>query len=192
MPSLLESTANTRCVLPGCFRYLRSDAPTAPTLQDIAFLLEHGVTTLVDLRSDAECQHRPCPLAEHPDFAYHHLPVTGGNAMPKSTAHVADSYIRMVDDQMASILSTIEDANAGVMFFCTAGKDRTGVVSALLQHRVGLSREVIVADYLRSGENLREQLSAFAALHPEIVPAIYTPCAAYMERFLDWLDSPNA
>lgn len=192
MPSLLESTVNTRCVLPGSFRYLRSDAPTAPTPQDIVFLREHGVTTLVDLRSDAECQRRPCPLAEHPGFSYHHLPVTGGNAMPESTAHVADSYIRMVDSQMEAILSVIEGADAGVMFFCTAGKDRTGVVSALLQHRAGLSREMIVADYLRSGENLRVRLTAFATLHPEINPAIYTPCAAYMERFLDWLDSPHA
>lgn len=188
MPSLLESTANTRSVLPGSLRYLRSDAPTSPTPQDVAFLLEQGVTTLVDLRSDAECLRRPCPLAEHSGFTYLRLPVTGGNAMPDSPAHVADSYIRMVDDQMERILSAIEAADTGVMFFCTAGKDRTGVVSALLQHRAGLPREMIVADYLLSGENLRERLAAFAALHPEVDPAIYTPQSAYMERFLDWLE----
>lgn len=192
MPSLLESTANTRSVLPGSLRYLRSDAPISPTPQDVAFLLEQGVTTLVDLRSDAECLRRPCPLAEHPSFTYLRLPVTGGNAMPDSPAHVADSYIRMVDAQMERILSTIEAVDTGVMFFCTAGKDRTGVVSALLQHRAGLPREMIVADYLLSGENLRERLAAFAVLHPEVDPVIYTPQSAYMERFLDWLDSRHS
>lgn len=192
MPSLLESTANTRSVLPGSLRYLRSDAPTSLTPQDVAFLLTQGVTTLVDLRSDAECLRRPCPLAEHPGFTYLHLPVTGGNAMPASPMHVADSYIRMVDDQMERILSTIGAADTGVMFFCTAGKDRTGVVSALLQHRAGLPREMIVADYLRSGENLQERLAAFAAQHPEVDPAIYTPHPSYMERFLDWLESRHA
>lgn len=192
MSSLLESTDNTRCVLPGSFRFLRSDAPTTPTPRDVAFLREHGVTTLVDLRSDEECRHRPCPLAAHPGFAYHHLPVTCGNAMPSSAAEVTDSYLRMVDTQMESILSVIESAGTGVMFFCTAGKDRTGVVSAMLQHRAGLSREMIVEDYLRSGENLQERLSAFGALHPEIDPAIYTPHPAYMERFLDWLENHSA
>lgn len=108
--------------------------------------------------------------------------------MPESTAHVTASYIRMVDAQMERILSTIEAVDTGVMFFCTAGKDRTGVVSALLQHRAGLSREMIVADYLRSGENLKERLAAYAAQHPEVDPVIYTPQPAYMERFLDWLE----
>ena len=189
MASLLQSTANTRQVLPGSDRLLRSDAPTAPTQADIDFLLSHGVTTLIDLRSDAECQRHPCPLAEHPGFAYLRMPVTGGNAMPASPEDVSDSYIRMVDDQMMHILHTIEAANTGVMFFCTAGKDRTGVVSALLQHRAGLSRNTITADYLLSGANLKGRLSVFAQQHPEIDPAIFTPQPAYMERFLDWLEA---
>ena len=72
MPSLLQSTANTRQVLPGSFRYLRSDAPTAPTDEDIRFLLTHQVTLLIDLRSDAECQRHPCPLARNAAFTYRH------------------------------------------------------------------------------------------------------------------------
>ena len=83
------------------------------------------------------------------------------------------------------ILQAIDEAETGVMFFCTAGKDRTGVVSALVQLRAGLTREAIIDDYLSSGENCRERLAAFASLHPEIDPAIYTPQRAYMEAFLD-------
>lgn len=177
MPSLLQSTANTRQVLPGSFRYLRSDAPTAPTDDDVSFLLTHQVTLLIDLRSDAECQ------------TYRHMPVTGGNAMPASTEDVPRSYLRMVDEQMQQILHAITSAECGVMFFCTAGKDRTGVVSALLQRQAGMSHEEITADYALSGENLRERLAAFASLHPEIDPAIYTPQPVYMERFLEWLDA---
>lgn len=189
MPSLLQSTANTRQVLPGSFRYLRSDAPTAPTDEDIRFLLTHQVTLLIDLRSDAECQRHPCPLTRNAAFTYRHMPVTGGNAMPASTEDVPHSYLRMVDEQMQQILNAITGAECGVMFFCTAGKDRTGVVSALLQRQAGMSHEEIAADYVLSGENLRERLAAFASLHPEIDPAIYTPQPAYMERFLEWLDA---
>ncbi len=189
MPSLLQSTDNTRCVLPDSFRCLRSDAPLAPTAADIAFLLEHGVTTLIDLRSEAELLRRPCPLAAHPDFTYHHMPVTGGSAMPGSPAEVPLSYLRMVDGEMTRILQTITESTANVMFFCTAGKDRTGVVSALLQRRAGLAREDIVADYVRSRDNLQERFAAFKAEHPGIDAAIYTPAAACMETFLDLLDA---
>lgn len=185
--SLLASTANTRAVYPGSLRVLRSDAPTAPTQADVQWLLTHGVTLLIDLRSEDECRRRPCPLAAHPAFTYRHMPVTGGNAMPASPEDVPRSYLRMADDRMQAILTAIREADTGVLFFCTAGKDRTGVVSALLQRQAGLPREAIVADYLLSGENLRERLAAFGQSHPEIDPAIYTPCRAYMERFLDAL-----
>lgn len=184
MASLLQSTANTRPVLPDSFRILRSDAPIAPTQADIAFLLDHSVTLLIDLRSEAECLRRPCPLEADARFDYRHLPVTGGNAMPASPEDVPHSYLRMVDAQMALILRTIRETQSGVMFFCTAGKDRTGVVSALLQRAHGLSHEEIAADYVLSGSHLQEQLAAFRTLHPEIDPRIYTPQAAYMEQFL--------
>lgn len=188
MSSLLESTANTRTVLPGNFRILRSDAPLAPTEQDIAFLLVHSVKTLIDLRSAEEILRRPCPLAQDARFTYRHMAVTGGNAMPASAEDVPCTYLRMVDAQMELILRTIMAADSGVMFFCTAGKDRTGVVSALLQREHGLSREEIAADYALSGDNLKAMFAAFRASHPEINVEIYTPKAAYMEQFLDMLE----
>ena len=183
MPSLLESTANTRQVLPGSFRYLRSDAPLSPTARDIAFLLAHGVTTLIDLRSDVEVQRRPCPLADDPRFTYHRMPVTGGNAMPSSVEDVPRSYLRMVDAQMERILHLIRES-AGVMYFCTAGKDRTGVVSALIQREHGMSPEDIAAEFALSGENLQTRFAAFHASHPDINVDIYTPKKEYMLAFL--------
>lgn len=189
MASLLSSTLNTRFVLPGSDRLVRSDALTAPTGADVRWLIAHQVTTLIDLRSDAECARKPCPLAEHDGFTYRRMPVTGGNAMPDSPADVPRSYAAMADAQMTRIIGCIDSAPAGVIFFCTAGKDRTGVVSALLQKRAGLSREEIIRDYLRSGENLRERLKYYGRLHPEIDPDIYFPQRAHMEGFLDWLEN---
>lgn len=187
MPSLLQSTANTRTVLPGNLRLLRSDAPLAPTPADVDFLLTHGVTTLIDLRAEEEIRRRPCPLADDSRFVYRRIPVTGGNAMPASVEDVPRSYLRMVDEQMRRILAAIHNASGGVMYFCAAGKDRTGVVSALLQREAGLPREAIVADYVQSGENLQVMFKAFLASHPDIDAAIYTPSAQYMEQFLDML-----
>jgi len=189
MPSLLQSTANTRQVLPGSFRYLRSDAPLAPTAQDIDFLVEHGVTTLIDLRAEEETLRRPCPLATHPGFSYRYMPVTGGGALPDSVEDVPFSYLRMVDEQMTRILQAIENANSGVMFFCAAGKDRTGVVAALLQQKAGMPREAIAADYVLSGENLQEMFTGFLREHPDANIAVCTPRAEYMNTFLDLLEA---
>ena len=186
MSSLLASTANTRTVLPGNDRLLRSDAPLSPTETDVAFLLSRGVTTLIDLRSDEEVAAKPCPLAEDSRFNYLHMPVTGGNAMPDSPADVPLSYLRMVDAQMARILEFIRNTE-GVMYFCTAGKDRTGVVSALLQRQHGMSPETIAAEYALSGDNLRAMFTAFRARHPEINEEIYAPKKEYMLQFLSML-----
>ena len=186
MPSLLASTANTRPVLPGNDRLLRSDAPLSPTAADVDYLLSHGATTLIDLRSDAEVAAKPCPLAEDSRFDYRHMPVTGGNAMPQSPADVPLSYLRMVDAQMARILEVIRNTE-GVMYFCTAGKDRTGVVSALLQREHGLFSETIAAEYALSGDNLRAMFTSFRARHPEINEEIYAPKKEYMLQFLSML-----
>ena len=186
MASLLQCTANTRHVLPGSFRILRSDAPLSPTEADVAFLLEHGIRDLIDLRSAEEVARKPCPLAADSRFTYRHIPVTGGNAMPDSPADVPLSYLRMVDDQMARILRAVRESK-GVMYFCTAGKDRTGVVSALIQRENGMPPEEIAADYALSGENLQERFAAFRASHPDINVDIYTPKREYMLQFLDLL-----
>ena len=183
MPSLLASTANTRLVLPGNDRLLRSDAPLSPTHEDVAFLLSRGITTLIDLRSEEEVNRKPCPLARDSRFTYHHMPVTGGNAMPESPEDVPHSYLRMVDQQMEHILRIIRQSE-GVMYFCAAGKDRTGVVSALLQREYGMLPETIAAEYAISGENLKAMFAIFHAAHPDINVDIYTPKKEYMSTLM--------
>lgn len=55
---------------------------------------------------------------------------------------------------VVEVLTLIAQADGAVVFHCTAGKDRTGVVSASLLGLLGASREVMVADYARSAEAL--------------------------------------
>ena len=175
MSSLLQSTCNTRWLPTGEKRFLRSDAPVRLTEEDIAWLRENGVTTLVDLRSDEEVQHRPCSLRDTDGFRYVHLPVTGGGGTPVSREHLHQVYAGMLDEQMDRILATILNAEGNVMYFCTAGKDRTGVVSALLLHRLGMDEETIVADYMLTKDNVMGRLLAYVQLHPEVDLNIIVP-----------------
>ena len=184
MASLFSTTRNTR-TLPGCgMRYIRSDVPLTLTADDLRFLREAGVTIAVDLRSDEEAQARPCALRDVPSIDYRHMPVTGGGDTPRSREHLHQVYRGMLDDTMERILRVIEGAEGGVIYFCTAGKDRTGVVSALLLRRMGADDETIIADYLLSGDNLRDMLTDWAATHPEARLDVIMPCRENMERLL--------
>lgn len=185
MSSLLGSTRNTRALPTGTLRYIRSDAPLALTDEEIGWLSDNDITTLVDLRSDDEVSKKPCALAVREGFTYHHMPVTGGGDTPSSLEHLHTVYAQMIDEQMERIVDTIMNAKSNVMYFCTAGKDRTGAVSAVILRRLGYSDEVIIGDYMKSGENLADMLAAYVKENPEVDIEIITPHAENMRRLLE-------
>ena len=85
---------------------------------------------------------------------------------------------------MEKIIDTIMNSKSNVMYFCTAGKDRTGVVSAVLLRKLGYSDEVIIEDYMKSKENLLDMLTAYVKEHPEVDIEIIIPHADNMSRLL--------
>lgn len=78
-----------------------------------------------------------------------------------------------------------------MLYFCSAGKDRTGVVSALLLRRMGIGKDQIVQDYMQSKENLKEGLEQYAKMTGAPLSVI-TPAAQYMEAFLAWLEQEKS
>lgn len=190
MSSLLQSTRNTRALPTGTMRYIRSDVPEHLTDREIQWLLDNNITTIVDLRSGEEIVVRPCCLMEKNEFRYFHLPVTGGGDTPKSLEHLYIVYRQMVDEQMEKIINVIMNAESNVMYFCTAGKDRTGVVSAIILKRLGFSDEVIIDDYMKSKDNLMDMLMEYVGAHPEVNLEIIIPRRENMEQLLKQLELP--
>ncbi len=191
MSSLLPSTRNTRVLPVGGTRFIRSDFPENLTEPEVQWLLDHDVVTLVDLRSDEELARKPCGLKERDGFRYVHLPVTGGGGTPKSLEHLHEVYRKMLDEKMDEIIGTIMNAESNVMYFCTAGKDRTGVVSALILKRLGCSDQVIIDDYMASKDNLMDMLTAYAAAHPEVDIEVIIPHRKNMERLLKQMQAAD-
>ncbi len=187
MSSLFATTRNTRALPTGTLRFIRSDAPLLLTEEEIQWLLDNKITTLVDLRSEEEVARRPCPLASRGGFRYVNLPVTGGGDTPKSREHLHEVYVGMVDEQMELIIDTIMKAETNVLYFCTAGKDRTGVVSAILLMCMGYVDDVIVEDYMQSKDNLMDMLTAYVKEHPEVELDIIVPREENITRVLEHL-----
>ena len=186
MGSVFESTCNTRPILADSLRFIRSDVQSQLSEQETAWLIAHDVRTIIDLRTEEERVRKPCPLVEDARFRYECRPVTGGNAIPDSVDAVSESYKNMVDEQLHETIKRIWHASSNVLYFCNAGKDRTGVVSAILLYMTGASLSAIVEDYLKSGENLKSMLEAFVKQMPSVDPAVITPNERYIREFMVW------
>ena len=161
----------------------RGDLPKQVTQADRQRLRELGITTVVDLRSKEEIERKPDPLAQELGIRYLHCPLAGDGRVP-APDEVPLSYMEMADGtgQMAGALQAIAEAPQAVLFHCTAGKDRTGVVAALLLWLAGVSEEDILADYIVSGPYLQQMLRAYCEAHPGAV--VCPPQSAYMSSFL--------
>ena len=196
--SLLESTMNTRELgmyrIQGTDSYsirnriYRSDRCEVLSESDKKLLLDRGITTIIDLRSEREIEVKPSAFATDSDFTYFHCPIIEGMLPPKRLEDVPVSYMDIAhSDCMGVVFKTIANAKKGVLFHCTSGKDRTGVVSAILLALVGVSDEDIIYDYALSREYNKDRLEAFLKEHPEIDREIVLANEKSMRGFLDRL-----
>ena len=183
---IFESTMNTRPLIAGSLKYIRSDVPTRVSESEREALLSNGITTVIDLRTEAERVKAPCPLATDEAFIYHAIPLTNGDKIPGSVGEVSASYIGMVDDNFRRVMDILLNTVGGVLYFCSAGKDRAGVVSAAMLYTLGYPIEHIVSDYLESAVALKPFVAAFLKERPEVDIEVITPRARYITEFIDW------
>ena len=166
--SLFKSTLNTMALPTGNLRYIRSDFPDSLTDDEVKWLLKNDITFIIDLREEKEYRKKHCRLEDEENFYYLHMPVTGGSMIPGSPEAAARSYLAMIDVQMDRIIDTVLTAGHNVMFFCGAGKDRTGVVSAVLLKKLGFDDKTIIDDYMKTKENLQDYLISYVKEHREV------------------------
>ena len=164
----------------------RSDVPSHPSAEDTEKMLANRITTVIDMRTEAERLKSPCGFAGIDGFEYHHFPITEGSGVPESLEAVPLSYMDIaMAGNMPDVMRIISGSDGGVLFHCTAGKDRTGVVSAIILMLCGVEREVIVNDYVISREYNKKRLEAFLASHPGVDRNIVLANEKSMNGFID-------
>lgn len=150
-------------------RLLRADALHRLDDTGIATLLDSGVTTVIDLRHGDELAHQPNPFATHGTVSYHNVSLLDGLA-PSLMAE-GDVLLELYQlalgqrqSAVAEVLTLIAEAPAGtVLFHCTAGKDRTGIIAALLLGIAGVEANDIVDDYAQTAERIAPILDEITA-----------------------------
>jgi protein-tyrosine phosphatase len=136
---------------------LRADALHELDAEDVEALIAMGLGTVVDLRSDAELRRQPSRLAADARIDYRHIPLFDGLAPVEAMVDANGGFdmalrYRTAADSCAPALARVATsiADAGdeiVLFNCSAGKDRTGIVAAMLLSLAGVGGDDVAADY---------------------------------------------
>ena len=166
--------------------FLRSDEPVTLSLGEVARLRRHSITTVVDLRSVQEQEHRPCFLAGQEGFVYHHCPLNFVGKLPEQSHDMAAFYMAMLGDSatVCRIIKAFAKASGGVLFHCAAGKDRTGIMAALLLALAGVPQNDIVADYQITHTYIQEMVRRFQKAGTSFPAWLGESRPEYMEGFL--------
>jgi protein-tyrosine phosphatase len=156
-------------------------------------LRDYGIRSIIDLRMADEAEKYPNPFAEPGDhgITYTNVSFINPNVPPPDEfTTLAKSYAGMLDrfqPEVSDIMRTIARAPEGsVLVHCHAGKDRTGLVCALLLELVGVDRVTTGADYALSEEWLRSGAGERAERENELTK--YSPRAEVMVEVLERLD----
>ena len=128
-----------------------------------------GIATVIDLRTTFEVEGGRFPVDEIP-VGFHHLPlldeVPDPEAFKMAPGMLSTQYREMASDaapQIGRVLSIVAERHAHpLIVHCTAGKDRTGVLVAVLLGLLGVPDEAIVEDYALSA-------GAMAALRQKLI-----------------------
>lgn len=140
-------------------KLLRGDGLHSLTEAEWGRLYDYGVRTVLDLRSQAEINLHPDQAPE--GMAWFHCPLQteqidpkdlSGSAEKAFAGSLTEGYLTMVKCHGALLASALKRLTAGlkegaVLFHCTAGKDRTGLLASAVYFLCKAADEDIIADY---------------------------------------------
>ena len=151
--------------------FLRADSLHRLSPASQTALLDLGIRSVVDLRSLPEVERLPNVFVGSPDVIYHHFNLIGDAPLLEpqeyfdslqpsdQIALVYGKWLDLRQTEIGRILATLADpATPPAMYHCAGGKDRTGLISALLLATAGVSHETIAEDYALTARYLWDRV----------------------------------
>jgi protein-tyrosine phosphatase len=155
---------------------LRSDDLSQLTPAGVDAMVEYGVETVIDLRWAEEIALNPSPIPGQVPIRYEHVSLLAETAQAWA-AICQDTrkelwkplVLQHFHTELCTVLRLIATAAPGpLLFHCVSGKDRTGLIAALLLTVAQVEPESIARDYAQSTERLRDP---YLARYPEVARA---------------------
>ncbi|MBN8046975.1 tyrosine-protein phosphatase [Paraclostridium bifermentans] len=154
---------------------------------DFQMLKDLNIKTIFDFRDESERLSSPSDIVEN--INYIRIP-----AMPQLKSNIAQlGSIKEMMENMFDKNNAFEllkeayynlpvnnpaykelvklmqnDSNLPILMHCTAGKDRTGVGSAIILMILGVNRSSIVEDYLKSNQSAKDSINEILSVQPEL------------------------
>jgi protein-tyrosine phosphatase len=194
----------------------RSGVMTEITPADYKFLEQTNIGTIIDFRSSLERESEPTTWqAGDPKVFARDYVDEGANALmgglfaEGATAEtmknsMSDLYYEIVLQQAPAYTAMFNDlaaTNAGFLFNCSAGKDRTGIAAALILTVLDVPRATIVHDYSLSDDYVdfmkeftspeattNEAYAYLSQIPVELLAPLMASHPEYLESALDYLD----
>ena len=166
-------------------RFIRSDAPHTIDDDVKEFLIRNNIKTIIDLRSEKIANMNPNAFVSDIRFSCYNYPLAINANTPNSENDVIENYYHMIenDTAIANIFGAMANSTGGILFHCQEGKDRTGIIAALLLLLAGVSDIDIYADYERSNVYLYEMIKTAKGILPDYL--LYVK-PEYMEKVLTY------
>jgi protein-tyrosine phosphatase len=164
-------------------------------------LIQYGVKTVIDLRNEWECRNYPNVFAQSNQVQYRNLPLIGDllnddedfKAQTENYSNLHEIYRVYLDTcqaQIGAIIGAIAESPATTVFHCYAGKDRTGIIAALLLALVEVDDALIAIDYAETNQqiaHLVEEWRTYAIKNQRDLAKLERDANAAPETILDSL-----
>ena len=180
--------------------FFRADGLGELTETDLDVVRDLGIRTVIDLRSGDELERSRFDVDAHP-VAFFHFPfieeLPDAEEFQRRPGLLGTQYLDMVTGAGPQILGALEvlaqPEALPAVFHCTAGKDRTGVLSAIVLSLLGVDEPTVVADYALSGVAMRALRAKLVRKYPEgrdtieNMDEVFSADPAQMEQLLDYV-----
>ncbi len=173
--------------------FIRSDNLTDINQEEIDFLQSYGVQAVIDFRHQNEIDHAPDPFANHPKIDYFNIAILDHAQFTLEDLNrikLSDLYISISENKafIKQVFDTFARYDQAILYHCMAGKDRTGVITALLYKLVGVADIDIIADYEVSFTYLVPKYIGRDEDVTEMYQDLFSSRPETMETFLNYLN----
>lgn len=170
------------------------------TKWDIAYFKHLNIQTLVDFRTDEEVN--ASPNVDLPFLKSIRLPITPGNLGISSLKDLLHKQSEELNSFMATLYKSLvtevesisqyrnlfqllqEQKNSPLVYHCSAGKDRTGIATALILYSLGVSEDIIFQNYMQSNVFLKDKYANYSKEHPNL-SSLFTVTPVFLKAGFD-------
>ena len=168
--SLCKNTLNTRWVYVNYKKTntIRSDKLDKCTREEYFMFKSLGIKAIIDLRENSKAKRSPCVVES--GLEYYNISIPEGDIyefyssigvnpdVDSRRLAKADYYVNLLDkhiDSIKQVLQIWSQFDGHVVIHCSLGRDRTGIICAIIQSIMGAPHKEIIDEYALSANNLK-------------------------------------